>query len=393
MKVVLSTISTFHTFDLARQLHKRQVLEAIFTGYPLWKLKRENLPKSKIRTFPWVHPSYIACIRIGLKSHFIKRELLWWSFKTFGSHVAAHLPECDIYCGLSGSGLKGGRAARSRGAAYVCDRGSSHIRYQDRILRQEYERQGQSFPGIDSRVIDAEEAEYAEADRILVPSSFVRRSFVEQGVPESKLCLVPYGVDLSRFHPMARPCRDRFEVLFVGTASFRKGIPYLLQAFAQLEHPRKRLKLVGLTHPETEKIIRDFSSQGHNITHAGPVPQLHLKEIMSRSHVMILPSIEEGLALVQAQAMACGCPVIATTNTGAEDLFSDGKEGFIVPIRNAEAIADKLQRLADDPDLQQQLSNAAIARVRNISGWDSYGSAVYDLFTMLHSGTGKGAVS
>ena len=68
------------------------------------------------------------------------------------------------------------------------------------------------------------------------------------------------------------------------------------------------------------------------------MPQDRLAAIMSSSHVMILPSIEEGLALVQAQAMACGCPLISSTNTGGEDLFSDGVEGFVVPIRSPEAI-------------------------------------------------------
>ena len=68
----------------------------------------------------------------------------------------------------------------------------------------------------------------------------------------------------------------------------------------------------------------------------GVVGQERLAELMSTSHVMVLPSIEEGLALVQGQAMACGCPVIASTNTGAEDLFTDGVEGFVVPIRDPE---------------------------------------------------------
>jgi len=96
---------------------------------------------------------------------------------------------------------------------------------------------------------------------------------------------------------------------------------------------------------------------------------------MSSSHVMVLPSVEEGLALVQAQAMACGCPLISSTNTGGEDLFTDGVEGFVVPIRSPEAIAARLQQLADDPALRQRMSEAALARVRQIGGWHQYGEA------------------
>jgi glycosyltransferase involved in cell wall biosynthesis len=71
--------------------------------------------------------------------------------------------------------------------------------------------------------------------------------------------------------------------------------------------------------------------------------------------------------------MACGCPVIATPNTGSEDLFTDGKEGFIVPPRDAVVLADRLQQLADDPALQQRMSAAALNRVRHLGGWNDYG--------------------
>ena len=107
---------------------------------------------------------------------------------------------------------------------------------------------------------------------------------------------------------------------------------------------------------------------------AGSMPQPELIERMSRSHVMMLPSVEEGLALVQAQAMACECPVIATEATGAEDLFSDGVEGFIVPDRDVDALAARLQLLADDPDLRQRMAAAARLRVDKVGGWEEYGA-------------------
>jgi glycosyltransferase involved in cell wall biosynthesis len=73
--------------------------------------------------------------------------------------------------------------------------------------------------------------------------------------------------------------------------------------------------------------------------------------------------------------MACQCPVIATEATGAEDLFTDGVEGFIVPDRDVDALANRLQRVADDPTLQASLAAAALVRVRSLGGWESYGDA------------------
>jgi glycosyltransferase involved in cell wall biosynthesis len=107
---------------------------------------------------------------------------------------------------------------------------------------------------------------------------------------------------------------------------------------------------------------------------------------MSRSHVLALASVEEGLALVQGQAMACGCPVVATMATGAEDLFTDGVEGFIVPDRDAAALAGRLQQLADDPALRGRMSAAALARVKHLGGWDRYGELWDEL---LHTLTGR----
>jgi alpha-maltose-1-phosphate synthase len=376
LQVVLSTLGKFHTFDLARQLYRRNALKAIFTGYPSFKLSNEQLPSSLIRTFPYLHAPYM---RVGptfepLKRIWERQDRLW-----LDRYVRANLPDCDVFCGLSGSGLRTGELAKSRGARYVCDRGSSHIRYQDQILRTEYDRQKIRYTGIDRWIIQQEEAEYALAHIITVPSQFAFDSFIACGVPSHKLRLIPYGVDLSRFYRIDEPSRGEFNILFVGALSVRKGIPYLLEAFEQLRHPRKRLTLIGGHAPELLPLISGLHDRS-DVSILGTVPQESLKQHMSRSHVMVLPSIEEGLALVQAQAMACGCPLVCSTNTGASELFSDGVEGFIVPPRDSESIAGRLQLLADNPDLRDRMGSAALARVKSIQGWNEYGERMYATF-------------
>jgi starch synthase len=377
MRVVLSTIGKFHTFDLARQLHKRRALRTIFSGYPWFKLKNEGLPRESVKTFPYLHaPS------MRLNPHFkLVRQFWEWQDKLwFDRYVTGRLPECDIFCGLSGSALSSGLLAKSRRAKYICDRGSSHIRVQDRILREEYERQGINFSGIDPRVIRREEAEYEAADIITVPSTFALNTFVESGIDRRKMRLAPYGVDLKTFFPSVQRDENRFNVLFVGSVTVRKGIAYLLDAFRRLRCTQKHLTVAGSVSPELEGTLKRVCGQDQ-ISFLGQVQQHRLREIMSASHVMVLPSVEEGLALVQAQAMACGCPVIASQNTGAQDLFTDGREGFIVPIRDAVAIADRLQKLADNPDLRFCMREAALRRVESIGGWDQYGEKMFQIFS------------
>jgi len=377
--VALSTPGTFHTFDMARELEKAGMLAGIHTGYPRFKLRTVDLPINKVRTFPWLKGPYMA----GWVPARLRREWEFWDRISFDTFVSVTMPDCDIFCGLSGSVLRSGQVAHNRGAYFVCDRGSSHIRFQDQILREEHDLWGIPFPGVDKRTIADEEAEYELADCILVPSNFAYRSFVEMGVAAKKLCLTPYGVDLSRFRAVARPASDTFDALFVGGLSVRKGAGYLFKAYESLQHPAKSLTIVGVVSQEIKPTLAQFVARNTGVRLLGHVPQGDLKAVMSRSHVLILPSIEEGFGLVQAQAMACGCPVIASQNTGAENLFRDAIEGYIVPVRNAAAIAEAMQRLADDPALREALSSACLARVSDLGGWNEYGNIVRQTFVDL----------
>jgi len=277
--------------------------------------------------------------------------------------------------------LAAGRKAQKRGSKFICDRGSSHIREQDELLREEHKIWGLPFDGIDPRVIAREEAEYAQADAITVPSQFVLRSFLKRGVPREKLRLLPYGVNLTKFQPVAKPADGKFDVLFVGGMSLRKGVQYLVQAYQKLSHPAKSLTFVGTP---SQVLIDALSAKGlwpEDARVLGHIPQHELKNLMSRSHVLVLPSIEEGLAMVQAQAMACGCPVVSSLNAGCEDLFTDGVEGYAVPIRSVDALVERLQMLADHPEVRLCMSDRAIDKVRSIGGWREYGDNAHRIYS------------
>lgn len=383
MKVVLSSIGKFHTFDMARELLLRGLLDRIFTGYPNFKLKNESIPKTLINTFPYLHASYMKFPYWDFVGNKVKKEWEYWDRDLFDRYVAKNIQECDIFSGLSGSALRTGRVVKARGGIYICDRGSTHIRIQDQILREEHQRWGLAYNAIDPRIIEGEEAEYELADAITVPSSFVYQTFIESGISPEKLHLIPYGVNLEKFHKVTEPSLGRFDILFVGGGSLRKGVIDLLQAYAKVRHPFKTLTMVGSFSPDFIKCLKKLNVMSNDVNITGHMPQESLKKIMSRSHVMVLPSLEEGLAMVQAQAMACGCPVIATKNTGAQNLFVDKKEGFIVPIRQPDMIAEKLQHLADHPDIRQNMSMLALARVREMGGWTSYGDMTVSLMKNL----------
>jgi glycosyltransferase involved in cell wall biosynthesis len=230
--------------------------------------------------------------------------------------------------------------------------------------------------------------EYEEADLIVVPSTFALNSFVDWGLDRTKLAVVPYGVSLDVFNTVQRQSSRGFEVLFVGTLSVRKGARDLLEAFEAIDHSQKRLTIVGTIADDIRSALWSRLT-APNIRLLGVVPQISLKHVMGQSDALVLPSIEDGFGMVLSEALACGCPIVATTNTGARDLITDGVEGFVVPIRSPQIVAERLQRLADNPSLQQSMSAAALRKVREIGGWSKYGDAMMQVYARLQSRGGR----
>jgi starch synthase len=117
-----------------------------------------------------------------------------------------------------------------------------------------------------------------------------------------------------------------------------------------------------------------------------------LAQAYREASVFVLPTVEEGLALVLGEALSFGVPVIATDNSGAADLFESGREGFIVPIRDPAAITEKLQNLADDPALRERMSEAARGRAQTLQGWQSAGEKLVETLTNLAGKRQAGAI-
>lgn len=371
MRIVQTVFGVFHHFDLARELQRRGHLERIYSTWPWQRIRREGIPNDKVKTFPWIHTPEFLLRRAGLLPRPVEDLTGYLNALTFDEYTARTLPECDALIGISGSSLKAGRLLQSRGGRFFCDRGSSHQRYQEEIVSDEFRRWGVDTPVSDPRDTAREEEIYAMADGIAVPSSFAARSFAAMGVDPSRVHTIPYGVRLERFKPVAEPPADRLELLFVGNVGLRKGVPYLLEAFARLAHPHKRLRVVGSISREFPPVLARLPKD--NVEFLGLRPQDEVARMMSESHLLVLPSIEEGLALVQGQALACGCPVLASTNTGGEDLFDDEVAGFIVPIRDVDALLDRMERIAGDAALHGRMRAAALDRVKRIGGWETYG--------------------
>lgn len=381
MKVIQVTPGRFHHFDLARQLKRLGAATSIYTGYPRWKLREHNeigvLDDEQVFTFPPVQTSYMAASRFFGHTKLFDKIKPHWGYACLSSldaYVAMQAKRVDAFIAQSGCGMRSGPRFKHHGAKYICDRGSTHIIHQQKVLADEFKLRGARFQGILPKLIDRELSEYDSADYITVPSMQAKRTFVNQGVSGDKVFVVPYGVDLQRFSCIGSPSKECFDLIFVGVLSLRKGLPYLFEAFQSVKHPKKRLHIVGSMTAEIEEYLQN-NPQPDNVIFHGHVQQNKLNELFSKSHALCLPSLEEGLALVQAQALASGCPVIATKATGSEDLFTNGVEGFILDsAQDVVALSEAMQAVCDSYELFEKFRSAALIRVNQIGGWDSYGA-------------------
>ncbi|MGB8990656.1 MAG: glycosyltransferase family 4 protein [Desulfobaccales bacterium] len=378
MKVTLSLMARFHAFYLAHELARHGHLERLITSYPVFETVKYGVPRERIRSLIFneiVNRSWVKApnwIKARYNAQYLVHEL-------FDRRAARHLPpKPELVVGWSSYSLHTLRRAKELGAKTVLEHGCSHIVYQDEILREEYRRLG--LRGLDlshPRIIDKELREYQEADFIAIPSQFVKETFLNRGVPGAKLLHVPYGVNLSNFYPVPKTDRT-FRVIHCGNISLRKGVHYLLQAFGELKLPGAELWLIGSLPDEIRPFLHRFASPA--IKHLGPFPETELYKYYSQGSVFCLASIEEGLAMVQAQAMACGLPVICTTNTGGADLVRPGQDGFVVPIRDVAALKEKILYLYENPEERRRMGEAARERVRTGFTWADYGDKMIQAY-------------
>lgn len=373
MKVTVSTFGRFHAFNLVQQLQEKGCLYSFISTYPTWAVARYGnycINPALYRSIWWLGliarswPKVPSIIRRD-------RNLQFWFHERFDEAARNFVSsESDVFVGWSSMCLYSLRKAKELGVVTVIDRGNSHMQYFMDILQEEYELWGLKYTATHPGVCERELQEYAEADWIAIPSLFTKRTFLEQGIPENKLIHVPYGVSLEEFYPVSRE-NDTFRVIYCGGLTLRKGLQYLLRAFYELNLPDAELWLVGSLTPEIYPFLRKYESE--RIILKGTHPQNKLRWFYSQCSVFCLASIEDGFGMVIPQAMACGLPVIHTTNTGGGDIVRDGVDGFCVPIRNVDALKEKILFFYENPGKQSEMGKNALEQARRSLSWDDYG--------------------
>ncbi len=185
----------------------------------------------------------------------------------------------------------------------------------------------------------------------LCPSQTVARDLADfDGFDSARVRIAPYGVSGVLLRP-GEPVRGR--VLFAGAAGLRKGIPYLAQAAEILRERGAPIEIVvaGAVTP----IIRGKEETRH-LTFLGELDKDRIANEFACADVYCLPSLAEGSATSVFEALANGLPVVTTASSGS--VVEDGVEGFVVPERAPEALADAIQRIVENRELRDAMSKA-----------------------------------
>jgi len=201
-------------------------------------------------------------------------------------------------------------------------------------------------------------------------------------VPRDSIDVIHCGVDADLFRPpeYGEPRAERPTVLFVGNIVENKGIHIVLEAVLRLRsrYPDIRFQILGGVSKDSE-LVQDLQARrtaegaAVNIEFVGFVPAARLPEYYRRAHVFCSPAAEnEGLANVYLEAMACGCPVVASTAGGGPEAVTDGETGLVVPPRDVEATAEALDRILGNPPLGRRMGEAGRRRVEEYFAMDKY---------------------
>lgn len=274
----------------------------------------------------------------------LKESLINWVYDSLDCHASqAHLSNINAVYGYEDEASHTFLAAKRRGIFCFYDLPIPFYKTAQAIQAEEAER----FPELSESIqaiqeskwkLDRKEQELQLADHFFVASSMTQRSLLDVGIPTDKISVIPYGAPIDYFTPQPKP-DTIFRVIFAGRSTPRKGVHYLLQAWKELKLPDSELVLVGGNLMPSEW----FSSYQDICRHIPSVPHFKLNSYYSSANVLVFPSLVEGFGLVLTEAMACGIPIITTPNTAGPDLITDGVEGFIIPIRDVEALKEKLE--------------------------------------------------
>ena len=347
----------FHAFAMSKAMIEKGSPVQVLTNYPAFIARRFGLPSSHV----------IGCAPLGLLHRYANRWNLVTRFPVlnqilhqgFSRWSAGHISKTEpvavhVFSGVALELFHELRSFRNP-IVRLLVRGSEHIVDQYLHLEQEAQRAGGPIDKPSPWMVRRELQEYALADHIVTLSNFARKSFLKRGFAKDKIDLLPLATNVAQFRPSrdtvdARLSRIRsgkpLQFLCTGSVSLQKGVLDFVKIARALQG-EVRFRWVGnivsdaMAIVEANRDIIDFVPRQ---------PENDLPRFYHEMDGYVFTTIQDGFAVVLAQAKAACLPIVATENSAAPDMLEDGVTGWTLPIRSPDLFIERLRAWHNDRD-------------------------------------------
>lgn len=297
----------------------------------------------------------------------VAQDRIWeWGEIKFVQRVADSLSECDAVYGYEHAALEVMQRAKKMDLKRFYDMPAPHHKLTTALLDAEYDK----YPALNDayrrhtavhnvRRHARRDEELSLADWVVCNSMLTENSLMSAGVARERIIRVPYGAPVpcvAREVPRSRAGKLHF--LYAGTLSVRKGVPYLLGAWRQLNmSAHARLTMVGANNLPSE-LFRNLPGE---VVVRPSVPRAELQSLYEDADLLVFPTLLDGFGMVLTEALAAGLPVLTTPRAGSSDLIDPGVNGFIVNPADASAIAERLAWCVENTEQLRSMRPACIS--------------------------------
>ncbi len=390
MQVAVSTTRPFHSALLANALVKHGARVRIYSSATRRYFRRLH-PTVRMTLVPSLLQTAMHFAHLPASWNMLRADS-WLYDHSVATIIRPGLSPDDLFIGWATASLATARAAKRRGARFVLDRACPHVGFQQQIVAEESEKLGIPYPPQPAWFRDRQLAEYAEAEYILTPSEYTRATFPE--ALRGKVIKAPlFG--RCAFPAQTRPERHaEFVVGVVGGDPVRKGYLYLLEAWERLALPNARLLI------RSDAVFAHYPALAERMARISNLEIVRyvadMNDFYQRCDVFVLPSVDDGFGMALLEAMANEVACIATTHCGSSELLTSGRDGIVIPPRNADLLAEALLSLYQQEDLRRALAGAGRATAAALGRNDSspiYDAAIGTLLDSLSAAPSVGAVA
>ena len=374
---------------LLEELQKKQQLEKFFTTIgtgssinPLIKAisqkRAYSIPDSKISR-QWI-PELVRLLAKGNQNK--KRKQTDRSYLALDKKVSTKLTKqgTQVLHAYEDGAYYSFKRAKELGIQCSYELPIAHWSTVRRLLAEEAERYPQWEPTLEStrepeEKLFRKEEELRMADRITCPSQFVLDSISKEIKQHTPCQISPFGSPESQHSDgkVVSKTSNSLKLLFVGSMSQRKGLADLFEAMKLLKKEPVSLSILGQPSLSMEFYRKQFSDFIYYL----PCTNHEVRKIMQQHDALVLPSIVEGRALVQQEALSCGLTIITTRNAGGEDLVEEGLTGHLVPIRSPEKLARCIMKNIEEINSLKEKKLECLRKAKQYS-WGEYASKIID---------------